>query len=253
MINKYIRSCLLSLLLCATLGLYGCESIVFTNVSENSANEIVSFLSSQGIMAKKTAGQNDMFSVVVDESELARSVELLAAEGLPRTNYDSMGNVFKKEGVVSTPLEENARLIYALSQEVAGSIALIDGVLAARVHVVLPTADVFGTANTPSSASVFIKHRSGVSIESEVARIKQLVENSIQGLTYDNISVFLFSAPPLKKVERAKLVNVLGISVAASSANYVWGLFAACFAFLMLAMGIWIWPRFIKKPSGSEQ
>ncbi len=246
MIKKYARTSLLTLLLCITLGLYGCETIVFTDISESSANDMVAYLSSQGIIAQKKAGQKDSFSVFVDEVDLARSIEVLAAEGLPREHYDSMGNVFKKEGVVSTPLEENARLIYALSQEVAGSIALIDGVLAARVHVVLPTADVFGTTKQPSSAAVFIKHRFGVPIESEVSRIKQLVENSIQGLTYEHISVFLFAAPPLQRTETPTLVNILGLRVAPSSASAIWTLLAICLASICTAIGIWLWPRYIK-------
>ncbi len=247
MIQQYVRTSLLSLLLCLSFALSGCETVVFTNISESSANDMLAYLASQGIAAQKMPGQKEQFSVLVDESDLAQSIELLSAEGLPREHYDSMGNVFKKEGVVSTPLEENARLIYALSQEVAGSIALIDGVLAARVHVVLPTTDVFGSAKAPSTAAVFIKHRYGVPIESEVSRIKQLVENSIQDLKYEHISVFLFPASPSKPFTQSPWVTILGLRVAPTSANAVWALLAICFASICISIGLWLWPRYVKK------
>jgi type III secretion protein J len=49
-----------------------------------------------------------------------------------------MGKVFKREGFVSSPLEERARLVHAMSQEIANTINNIDGVVTARVHLVVP-------------------------------------------------------------------------------------------------------------------
>ncbi len=246
MIVKNMRTICLSLLVCSTLFLYGCQTTVFTDISESSANEIVAFLDGKGIVAQKQPGQAGLFSVLVDEVDFGASVQMLEAEGLPRASYDSLGNVFKKEGVVSTPLEENARLIFALSQEVAGSIALINGVLDARVHVVLPTTDAFGNTSAPSSASIFIKHRHDASIENEVARIKQLVEKSIQNLKYENISVFLFAAPAVKNASPTQFKTVLGIKVAPSSVGLIWALIGLIIVLLCTTLGFWAWPRYMK-------
>ena len=43
-------------------------------------------------------------------------MQILKAQGLPREDFDSLGKVFKREGFVSTPVEERARLMHALSQ-----------------------------------------------------------------------------------------------------------------------------------------
>ncbi len=242
-----LQKLLIVLLLCSTFALAACETIVLTDISEKDANDAVAHLTQQGIAAQKSPGQKGLFSVLVDEADFAQSVNALAAEGIPKDHYDTMGNIFKKEGVVSTPLEENARLIYALSQEVAGSIALINGVVAARVHVVLPTADAFGATNAPSSAAVFIKHRYGIPIENEVSRIKKLVENSIQGLKYEDISVFLFAAPPQQKSEKSPWTTVLGIKVAHGSAALVWALILALGACLGCGIGFVFWQKYGKK------
>ena len=47
----------------------------------------------------------------------------------------------------------------------------------------------------PASASVFIKYREGTELAAFVPQIKMIVNNGIQGLTYDKISVALFPAP----------------------------------------------------------
>ncbi len=247
MIQSFMNNALLYLFLGLTLILSACQTVVLTDVNENSANEAVAHLISQGIMAQKSPGQKGSFSVLVDEADFASSVQALAVEGIPRREYDNLGSIFKKEGVVSTPLEENARLIFALSQEVAGSVALIDGVLAARVHVVLPTGDVFGTTKTPSSAAVFIKHRDGIPIENEIPRIKKLVENSIEGLKYEDISVFLFAASRAKVSAKNPFEDVLGLKVAPSSAPIIWGIFAFLGISLILGIGFVLWSYFGKK------
>ncbi len=84
----------------------------------------------------------------------------LHANGYPRGNFDSVGQVFK-EGFVSSPVEERARLTYALSQELANTLQTIDGVVVARVHPRCPTRNPLTDRPHPASASVFIKHRAG--------------------------------------------------------------------------------------------
>ena len=105
-----------------------------------------------------------------------------------------MGKVFKREGFVSSPLEERARLMHAMSQEISNTIASIDGVITARVHLVVPEHNPLVDKPQPSAAAVFIKHRADKNLASQVTQIKALVVNSIEGLTYDNVTVALFPA-----------------------------------------------------------
>ncbi|MDL2290707.1 type III secretion inner membrane ring lipoprotein SctJ [Desulfovibrio sp. OttesenSCG-928-F20] len=212
-----------------------CDVNLYSDLVEQDANEMVAALSTNGIKAAKHSAGKGLWYVTVDEALLPQSLDVLAASGLPRAVYQDMGGVFKKDSMVSTPTEEQARLVYAISQELAGTIATLDGVLAARVHLVLPELDNFGNKISPSTASVFIKHAADADLTPQVTQIKRLVENSVRDLKYESISVFLFAStapPPLPVPPR---VNVLGFSVEPENEGRAWLL--AGLAFLVLALG----------------
>lgn len=179
--------------LCTAL-LAGCGSQeLYSQLSERQANEMVALLRAAGIDADKQV-QEGRFSVVAPRGDFAEAVRLLNAQGYPRENFDSMGKVFKREGFVSSPLEERARLMHAMSQEISNTLASIDGVVAARVHLVVPERHPLMDKPQPAAASVFIKHRPDKDLSGQVTQIKALVVNSLEGLSYDNVTVALFPA-----------------------------------------------------------
>lgn len=187
------RLAIISLLLC----LAGCKVELYSNLPEQEANEMLATLMMHDIEGHKTNGKKGAINLFVEESDIAKAVEVLKQNGYPSQSFQEMGEIFKKEGLISSPLEERARYIYAISQDISLTLSKLDGVLSARVHVVLPEADKLGKVTQPSSAAVFIKHRKDVDIESSIPKIKMLVNNSIEGLDYDKISVALFPSSQL--------------------------------------------------------
>lgn len=178
----------------ALLLLAGCgQQELYSQLTERQANEMVAVLMNAGIRAEKLA-QDGRFSVHTAGSDFPNAVRVLNAQGYPRESFDTMGQVFKREGFVSTPLEERARLLHAMSQEIANTIANIDGVVTARVHLALPERNPLVDKPQPASASVFIKHRPDRDLSGQTTQIKALVINSIEGLSYDNVTVALFPA-----------------------------------------------------------
>ena len=161
---------------------------------EGEANEVLAALQNAGIPADKIPGKEGMVGVQLEAANVGRAVDLLRSKGLPRERFAGMGQVFKKEGLISSPLEERARYLYALSQELGSTISQIDGVIVARVHVVLPERGSAGDPNTPSSAAIFIKYQEGYNLDTVQPQIRRLVNNSIPGLSPEKISIVLVSS-----------------------------------------------------------
>ncbi len=200
-----------SLLLTATalvLALSGCNtsSELYGGLSERDANDITAALSDHGIQASKSAQGKQMFSVSVPTSDFSRSVALLHAVGLPNSSFTRMGDIFKKDGMISTPTEERARFLYALSQELESTLSQIDGVVLARVHPVLPERVVPGEPVLPSSCSVLIKHIPGWDTAAYEARIRKLVLASIPGLadTPEKVAVVFVPSEPLSMRQKTR-------------------------------------------------
>ncbi|MET4117968.1 type III secretion protein J [Bradyrhizobium sp. JR1.5] len=171
------------------LSLAGCKVDVYTKVQEREANEMLALLLRKGVDAVRIVAKDGTSVIQVEEKQLAFSIDLLNGEGLPRQTFKNLGEVFKGSGLVASPVEERARYVYALSEELSRTINDIDGVLSARVHVVLPKNDLLRQDATPSSASVFIRHGSNVRLSALLPQIKMLVANSIEGLSYDKVAV----------------------------------------------------------------
>ncbi len=191
------------LIAAATLALTACgREPLYGELEEQQVNEMLAVLVGAGVDASKIRGEKG-WSLEVGRSDLPQAMAVLKAEGYPREHYDSLGQVFRKEGFVSTPLEERARLLYALSQELSRTVSSIDGVVVARVHLAIPERRPLSEEKQLSSASVFIKYKPGSQVVNKTAANKALIVNSVEGLPYDNVTVTFFATEPARRaVER---------------------------------------------------
>lgn len=188
------RRARIALPLLALLLLAGCKTELLTSLAESDANEILALLQTNGLAAAKSRQKDGLDTLSVEQTQFARAVALLRDAGLPRKSFQSMGDVFQSTGLVASPMQERARFIWALGQELSRTISDIDGVITARVQVVLPNNDLLNRDPTPSSASVFVRYDSRSTVDRLVPQIKQLVANSVEGLSYDKVSVVLVPA-----------------------------------------------------------
>ena len=185
----------------AAMLLVGCdkEATLHSGLPERQANLVMAALIDAGIECHKSAGDEDTWNVSVAESRFADAVNLLEARGLPRRSFNGVAEVFKKTGMISSPTEERIRFMDALAQDLSRTISGIDGVVDARVHVVLPENDPFARNTLPSSAAVAIRSRWDADVTDLVPSIKGLVKNAIEGLAYEKIMVTVFRDSPPKK------------------------------------------------------
>lgn len=196
---KPIPFALAALMLCA-----GCdkETTLHSGLEERQANLVMAALLDSGISCHKEPGEEGTWNVSVVESKFADAVNLLEKAGLPRRSHQGIGEVFKKTGMISSPSEERIRFMDALAQDLAKTISSIDGVVDARVHVVLPENDPFARNVLPSSAAVAIRSRWDADVTDIVPSVKGLVKNAIEGLQYEKIMVTVFRDAPPKSANK---------------------------------------------------
>ena len=175
---------------CAALMLAGCKTEVYRGLTETQANAMMAVLLKNGIEPEKTSDK-DGYSIAVESDRVTQTLELMRENNLPRSEFDTMGNVFAAKGMISSATEEKARMTYALSQELSDTFSRIDGVLTARVHVVLQTEDLATGKTTPASAAVFLRHTPDSQAPGLIARIRELAANAVPGLSPDRVSVML--------------------------------------------------------------
>ncbi len=186
-----MRRCLITLGVLTILSGCGYESL-YSDLGEQQVNEMLALLLREDIDARKSRVDKG-WSLEITVADLPRAMQKLQANGYPRDNYESLGDVFKKEGFVSSPLEERARLLHGLSQELSETVSNIDGVVVARVHLAIPENNALSDKRSLSSASVFIKHRPDSQVTKQTAAIKALVVNGVEGLPYDHVTVAFFA------------------------------------------------------------
>ncbi|MEG5266159.1 type III secretion inner membrane ring lipoprotein SctJ [Pseudomonas sp. JDS28PS106] len=192
--------------------LQACDVDLYTNLGEREANTMLAVLLRDGIPASRKVQDDGRLKIVVDEKRFAQAMAVLDDAGLPGQTFSNMGEVFKGNGLVSSPVQERAQMVFALSEELSHTVSQIDGILSARVHVVLPDNDLLKRVISPSSASVLVRYDPRTEIDVLIPQIKTLVANGISGLGYDGVSVTAIKASVPAGVERqAPMASFLGI------------------------------------------
>jgi type III secretion protein J len=235
------------LLCCCALLIAGCSTQpLYTNLGEREANEMLAILMMKSIGATKMPGAENAWNINVATSQFAEALSALDTAGYPKDKFASLGEVFKKSGLVSSPLEERVRFMYAMSETLSETLTHIYGVVTARVHIVLPDNSIYAEKLLPSSASVFISYLPHVNVEEFVKDIKQLVTNSIEGLSYNNVTVVLspsstakeripFEGAPTASSSREQK-TILGLKIAEESIQQFWILCGSFAAILLLCL-----------------
>jgi type III secretion protein J len=237
----------LTVLAACAVVLSACNVELFANLEQRQANEIVATLYRRGIPAERVPEKGGRYAIKVDGSAFAQAVAILNENGLPRQEFATMCEVFKKDGWAPFEGQARALTICAVSQELSRTVSEIDGVLSAHVHLVLPENDLRGQSAVPSSASVFIRHKNSVHVADLVPQVKQLVANGVSGLGYDKVSLTLIpvDVPQEHIVSAPSVSEVLGVTVVTDSAlrayvliyGLLFGLIGAVIALLYTMRG----------------
>ncbi len=231
--------------------LAGCQVDLYSKLTEAEANEMIALLQRNAISATRMAAKDGSITLRIDDHSFANAVVLLNEAGLPRHKFATMGEIFADTKLISSPTEERARLVYALSQELSRTLSEIDGVISARVHLVLPRSDPLKEHDKPSSASVFIKYDPDLAVVALLPQIKTLVTNSVEGLIYEKVSVvFVPAERRYKKIDPATIhatANEFKLDTATLANIYPLSIVAAGVVLLLLTLVFLFRPRKAKR------
>lgn len=113
----------------------------------------------------------------------------LASSGLPRGGGVGF-EIFDKSELGSTQFEQTIKLRRALEGELARSVATLESVQSARIHLVMRENRLFTAREEGASASVIVKPKPGRELgRREVAGIVHLVSLAVPGLSREQLSV----------------------------------------------------------------
>jgi type III secretion protein J len=186
----------------------GCRSReVASGLSEQDAQEIVVVLKENGIEAvavRSAGGDRDAPATWTvnargPSGDNVSAWRILQENGLPRQKVKGLEEVFSSTGMIPTASEEKARLLMALSGELSRTLKSIQGIVDARVQIVLPENSPLLDRSQWSqpTSSVLIKYR-GSQPAVTPEEVKSLVAKGIEGLQPDNVAVVFKRTEPVR-------------------------------------------------------
>jgi len=189
--QKYIKAFALSVFLAISSGCDNTKVMLVQDTNQDTARQIMVLLESHSIDTEEKVNKDGLYSLFVARSKKLAALQLLQNNGLPGSKYTNLGEVFKKDSFISSPLEEHSRFLFALDQEISQMLAQLNGVISVKTTVNIPASNdnLWQPEQPKSSASVLIKFQQGARVDLYVNKIKSLVSNAVPGLIPERVEV----------------------------------------------------------------
>ena len=192
---------LLSLTLWQTTPQY---NVLFANLQQRDAGEIVTKLKSLGVPYKLA---DDGGAILIPGKRVAETRLALAQEGLPRgggVGYE----IFDRTRLGITSFEQKVNFKRATEGELARTINQLAEVQWSRVQIVMVEDRLFMEQQQDPTASIFLNMVPGRALNrNQIRAIQHLVANSVEGLKPNNITILDQYANPLTTGGTPELVS----------------------------------------------
>jgi flagellar M-ring protein FliF len=162
-------------------------TLLYGNLSTADATEIAAKLDTSKIAYKLS---DDGTQVTVQQKEVGKARILLAQDGLPHQGSVGYEIFDQKQAFGTTSFVQNINQLRALEGELSRTVGTIDGVRSARIHLVLPTRELFSKDSSPASASVFLNLHDNTGMSpGQIQAIQHLVAAAVPHLKASNIAI----------------------------------------------------------------
>jgi len=175
--------------------------VLFGNMAPAESSEVVDVLQQMNVDYKldPTTG-----AVLVPAADLQTLRMKLAAEGLPRSAALGMEMLNQDQGFGTSQFIERARYQRAMEEELSRSIAELNNVRSARVHLAIPKQSVFVRDRKDPTASVVVHLYAGRTLDqSQVAAITHMVASSVPDMKNADVTIVDQRGNLLTQPERA--------------------------------------------------
>jgi flagellar M-ring protein FliF len=161
-------------------------SPLYSNLAEEDAAKVVDYLNSQKIPYQI---DNNGKTIEVPKEKVYEARMALAGKGIPTSGIVGY-EIFDKNTMGMSEFMQKLNYKRALEGELARTIMEEDGVVGARVQIVIPQRSIFKDEEKTPTASVVLKLQNNYMMtKGNVAAVVNLVSSSVEGLTPNNVTV----------------------------------------------------------------
>lgn len=162
------------------------KSLLFSGVDMRETAEITQRLE-QADIPYELGG--DGSSIMVARSRVLEARMMLSAEGLPSRGGVGYEIFDEPDALGQTQFQQNINRLRALEGELARTIASLDGIASARVHLVLPERQLFSRDADQPTASIVLGLRRDALTAGQVRAIRNLVAGATPGLATNRVTI----------------------------------------------------------------
>ena len=162
-------------------------ALLYADIDLREAGQVVDQLDRAHIPHQLEASGN---RILVPADQVARARMLLAKEGLPSGGSIGYEIFDRADGITASAFQQNISQTRAMEGELSRTIRALQGVRAARVHLVLPRREPFARDRQEAQASIVLTMAGAARLDPQgVQAVLNLIAAAVPGLKPQNVAI----------------------------------------------------------------